>query len=365
MNLLCYKYIFVLSLLLISLADIAQKPDTVRYKNHILALPVVSRSIETDWSFGAALSYTFQTVKKKDSTTRTSNLQSISYYTLRKQFLVAMDAAIYFPKEKYILNTHFSYSSFPDKFWGLGRKTSEGDAEPYSFKQFYIYLHGQKLLEHRFFIGLLYEYQKLIDIDYVAGGLFDQQNIAGRQPYHVSGLGSSFSYDNRNSSFWPTHGGMYQFSFNHFDKIFASDFQYTNFILDLRKFWKLKRSQVIAGQFYGFFNAGDVPLRSLANFGGTSSMRGYYNGRFRDKNQVVLQAEYRVPVIWRFGVVAFAGMGDVCKKLSELDLLHMKYSVGGGLRFSVNKSEKMNLRLDYGIGSGRSNGFYIQFGEAF
>ena len=38
---------------------------------------------------------------------------------------------------------------------------------------------------------------------------------------------------------------------------------------------------------------------------------------------------------------------------------------GGGLRIALNQTERLNLRLDYGIGAGKSNGFYLQLGEAF
>ena len=54
---------------------------------------------------------------------------------------------------------------------------------------------------------------------------------------------------------------------------------------------------MLALQAYAFINNGDVPLRSLASLGGANSMRGYYDGRYRDKDQIVFQAEYRVPVV--------------------------------------------------------------------
>jgi hypothetical protein len=43
----------------------------------------------------------------------------------------------------------------------------------------------------------------------------------------------------------------------------------------------------------------------------------------------------------------------------------VKYSFGGGLRFALNKAERLNLRVDYGFHSRRQNGFYLQIGEAF
>ncbi len=86
----------------------------------------------------------------------------------------------------------------------------------------------------------------------------------------------------------------------------------------------------------------------------------------RDKNQAVLQAEYRVPVYRRLGAVAFGGVGNVSNGCDFLSFTSVKYSYGGGVRIALTKSEKLNLRLDYGVSRGaRSQGFYFQLGEAF
>jgi hypothetical protein len=94
-------------------------------------------------------------------------------------------------------------------------------------------------------------------------------------------------------------------------------------------------------------------------------MRGYYLGRYRDKNMIAIQAEYRwLPAIWRFGIVGFAGFGDVADKISRFDFGGFEYSYGFGLRFLLNPEQKINLRLDFGFGKGTS-GIYFTAGEAF
>jgi outer membrane protein assembly factor BamA len=342
----------------------AQKDSTAK-KRRILVLPIISRSIETSWSFGAALSSTFHLQSSVDSNARTSNLQALALYSIHRQFVAAINGTIYFPGEKYILNQQFSYSYYPDKFWGLGKATPSSNEEPYDYKQFYIYLHPQRLLGNNLYVGLLYEFQQVWDVHYIAGGLFDQENIVGRNGYHVSGLGLSLTYDTRNNAFSPDKGSMIQFYFNHFAPFIGSDYVYTNYVLDMRKFIRIYKDQVLAIQGFGFFTNREVPLRSLASFGGSNSMRGYYDGRFRDKNQVVVQAEYRVPLFWRLGMVVFGGVGTVSNSVHDLDIEYLKYSSGLGVRVALNKSEKLNLRLDYGFGQGKSQGFYFQLGEAF
>lgn len=331
-----------------------------------LILPLVARSIETDWSVGAAGSFTFR-FNRHDTLTRTSNTQALALYSLRKQFIAAVNGTTYFPGERYILNYQLSYSYFPDKFWGLGKEAPDKNEESYIFKQYYVYLHFQRKLQNRVFAGFLYEYQRLLNIEYQPGGLFDQLGVMGRYPYHISGAGLSLTYDTRNNAFAPDRGSFLQVFFNHFSPAFGSDFRYTNYVVDFRRFIQTYREQVLAIQAYAFLNSGDVPLRSLASFGGSNSMRGFYDGRYRSKNQVVLQAEYRAPLFWRIGAVGFAGIGNVSSQMKDLNFNDLKYSYGGGLRFLLNRNERLNLRIDYGWGVGESvsHGLYFQLGEVF
>jgi outer membrane protein assembly factor BamA len=330
----------------------------------ILVLPIIARSIETGWSFGLASAATFH-LKSRDTAIRTSNAQALALYTTRRQFVVALNGSIYFPGERFILNEQFSYSSFPDNFWGLGKHAPDSNKESYRFKQYYIYLHPQFLVGKSLFLGVLYEYQRVFAIDYLHGGLFDQQDVTGRNGYHVAGFGLSLTYDTRNNAFDPDKGVMLQFYFDHFIPFFGSDYQYTNYVVDLRRFLRIFKRQVLALQIFGSFNTGEVPLRSLAYLGGASTMRGYYAGRYRDKNAAVIQAEYRIPLFWRIGAVGFGDIGNVGPELKDINLYHFKYSYGGGLRVALNQKEKLNLRLDYGVARGSSQGFYLQLGEAF
>ncbi len=337
--------------------------DTISNKQFLI-FPVVSRSIETDWSFGVATSVTFH-LSKKDTISRTSNMQGLILYSLKKQFVAAINGTQYFNKEHFVLNDQLSFSTFPDQFWGIGRNAPDSAKEAYTFKQYYLHLHLMRSVGGHFYLGLLYEMQNLLEVKYNPNGVFNKQNVTGKDPYFISGAGISLTYDDRKEAFWPSDGTFGQIYINHFGKLSGSDFDYTNFVLDLRKFNTMYKRQVLALQLYYFGNRGEVPIRSLASFGGTNRMRGYYDGRYKDKNQFIFQGEYRIPFNNRWGMVLFSSGGDVSSTLNDFQLSQFKYSYGGGLRYALNKSEKLNLRLDYGIGQGNNSGFYFQLGEAF
>ena len=356
--------IFAIIILLPSISFAQTDTTKPQKKKQTIIFPVIARSIETSWSFGVAASSTFH-LSKTDTATRTSNLQLLTLYSLKKQFIAALIGSQYTKNESYIFNEAITYSSFPDKFWGLGKYTAENAEESYNFNQYYINLHVLKNLGHHFFVGSLLEVQNLMKIDYTKGGLFDAQNVAGRNPYFIAGVGVSLTYDNRSNAFSPDKGIFAQVYFNHFDKYLGSDYIYSNIVVDARKYFAL-RKKVLAFQGYYTGNFGDeIPIRSIATLGGSNRMRGYYEGRYRDKQLIVVQSEARLPIYKRFGAVVFGGVGDIGKSIDDFSLSDLKYSYGAGLRFAINKTEKLNIRVDYGFAGNGSSGLYFQLGEAF
>ena len=50
---------------------------------------------------------------------------------------------------------------------------------------------------------------------------------------------------------------------------------------------------------------------------------------------------------------------------TEFNMKDLKYSYGAGLRFLFNKEQKVNLRMDIGIGQNGNSGVYFGIEEAF
>lgn len=73
----------------------------------------------------------------------------------------------------------------------------------------------------------------------------------------------------------------------------------------------------------------------------------------------------RFPIHKRISGVLFGSVGDVSDNLSGFSPLNFKYAYGTGLRFAVNKTERLNIRVDYGFGAKGNSGLYFQLGEAF
>ena len=360
-NLLIWVLFFTFSSTLGQLELERQKKNNQDKK--YVVLPILVKSPEYIWGAGVASTFYFKL--KHDSITRTSNIKAVSFLTLRNQSIVAAEGNIYLPNESYIINVQGSYSHFPDKFWGLGNNTGSGAMEKYAITQYGIIPKLQRNIYSKFYAGIGMEIQNVFDFSYQANGIFDQQDITGRNGGFNSGANLVLSWDNRNEAFSSNKGFYAQFLFGTYGKTFGGQFTYAMKSLDLRKYFAVGKRQVIALQYHILSTSGHVPIRNMATMGSNSYMRGYYEGRYTDHHMAALQAEFRTPVYKKIGMVLFAGAGKVGEKFSDiLKPNNLKLSAGFGLRYLLSQKEKLNLRIDAGFGK-NSQGTYLNMGEAF
>ena len=113
---------------------------------------------------------------------------------------------------------------------------------------------------------------------------------------------------------------------------------------------------------------GDVPYFNLA---GTAldasgrSGRGYVLGRYRGKQMLYGETEYRFDIsrngLW--GGVVFANLQSFTE-LSTGEFIYALPAAGTGLRVKFNKRSKVNLTLDVAAGKDSFN-WYFNLGEFF
>lgn len=193
-----------------------------------------------------------------------------------------------------------------------------------------------------------------------AGGLLASGTVPG-------GLG--LFYDSRDNVFFPQKGIVADFSaFLRNRAVGAGSAgettRFDRYAADVSEYHALGRHTVLAVNYSGSFIVGAAPFNALSLLGGSRRLRGYYEGRYRDQNVALAQAELRFDVSKRLGAVVFGGVGTLGDEQALLRLREPKGAYGAGLRFTANRRDHLNVRLDYGLGP-QSSGFYLTVGEAF
>ena len=328
----------------------------------VLPVPTFGYAPETRWYVGAVSLFTYNPYQ--DSATRTSNAELELSFTQNRQIVISTEYSLFTRADRFFVTGDASYNKFPENFWGIGNHTLNEAEELYDSRRIDFRTSVLRQLRPRFYLGPRYQLQRMYGIKAVAGGLLAAGTVPGAGGSFVSGLGYSVAYDLRDNVLNPQRGPYLAFSQTFFTPAFGSDHTFTRYDLDLRTYFQLPRKQLLALQATGLFNSGRPPFRMLALLGSETEMRGYYRGRFRDRQYLAAQAEYRVPLFWRLGAAAWGGYGQVAPNLHALDLWQLKPTYGLGLRFLIDRQENVNLRIDAAFGQ-RTTGFYVSFGEAF
>tara|TARA_B100000508_G_scaffold141097_1_gene147078 strand:- start:186746 stop:187816 length:1071 start_codon:yes stop_codon:yes gene_type:complete len=355
------KY-FLILLIVTPLLLFGQEKDTTSYKPKIVGIPILFYGPETSLGFGAAGFFTFK-LPPQDSLVRPSQINLGAAYTLEKQILTYASYDLWTKNNEFNLSGEVGYYRYFYDFWGVGDEPRIQERYNLIFPR--LRFEGVYKVYDNLYAGLKYTFDDFDITEREAGGRLDQGLYPGTEGGTISGAGGIIKYDTRNSNFYPTTGYKIQGSYERFDEAIGSDFNYDLIWIDAIRYFDLKKDKVIAANIYSRFSSGTVPFFHLSQVGGNKRMRGYYLGYHRDKQMIGWQAEYRMPLFWRIGAVAFAGNAVVGPQINYLKIENIRTTAGAGLRFKLDTERKINLRIDAGFSSDGTNGFYLTIGEAF
>lgn len=333
------------------------------FKAHLIAIPFIYYSPETKLAFGCGGVLNFRAGRNKEQT-RASTVWAFGSYNLARQFQVVVKPEIYFERNRFFLSGNLRYERTPQIFFGVGNDMPSTAEESYTPRIMTVQVGVKKKFLGHLFAGVQYDFEQITMESVEPDGLLSSGSITGSRGGLLSGFGVSLDWDTRDGVLYPRKGVFFQLTADTYGAMTGSDFAFTSLKLDCREYFLVAPDQVLALQAYFRSNSGEVPFHKLALLGGESLMRGYYKGRFRDKDILAVQAEYRIMVTKRIGVVGFAGLADVFPDFSEFNLKTIKYSVGTGVRYMVNKREGTTLRMD--MAWAKANfGLYFTAQEAF
>ena len=327
-----------------------------------ILIPGATYSPETNFVFGFAGLYKLD-LRWRDTRHREPHFRFAGSYSLKNQLSLDFGYRIASKNEKFASFGEIGYSKYPNSYFGHGNDISYDTSERYTPRSLRLRFNGLYRVNKYFSIGPRYQFDNYYKVDKINGGIMDSDNILGKDGGLASGLGFIVNSDLRNSIFIPSKGYFAIFRNVYFKKAFGSDFDFTSYQYDLRKYFLIKKKHVFAVQHYGEYSQGDVPFFQLPTFGGSYRMRGHFNGAYRDKNAILFQADFRYRLSKYFVWSVFSGMGWVNEDASKFHWPQNRISLGSGIRF-YTPSSGLAFRFDYAFAR-ENSGFYIGLGEAF
>lgn len=106
-----------------------------------------------------------------------------------------------------------------------------------------------------------------------------------------------------------------------------------------------------------------VPFYLMQTLGGSRSIRGFQSFRFRDRNALLVNAEYRWKVWILLDLALFVDAGQVFHRLEDLAWGDTQVGYGVGFRFKTSP-DRIIARFDLAW-SGEGFTYYMKFGSIF
>ena len=337
--------------------------ETAAAKSGFVAAPVFYYTPETRIAGGLVGIHYFR-LGAATVASRLSHYRFNLIYTQNRQTVAQVDSELYLAGGKFLIDTMAKYSYYPGRFYGVGNRTTEEDREDFTSSGWRLQLDPQRRWGKHFYAGLRLEAQSVLMRETEEGGVLATGSVPGAAGGAMAGIGVFAKWDSRDNTFSTARGSYAGVFLSRFFPGLGSDYSFGQLSVDARGYWPLGRGAVLAAQ--GVFKTawGDCPFQLLPQFGGLNLLRGYYDGRYRDRVMLALQGECRLPIAGRFGLCGFAGIAQVQGNIRDLDGSAFHAAGGAGLRYKFNRRENLNLRLDVGF-AGKSPAFYLTFAEAF
>lgn len=333
----------------------AEKPDK-KFDISIIGGP--SYSASTSFEIAGLISGLYKS--RKDSLTPRSDISIYAEGSVTGFYNFGIRGNHIFPADKMRIAYDANFCHFPLKFWGIGYENGSNEANESKYTLLESAVSTQFLwkLPRSIFLGpsVNFNYQKATKIE--RPELWEGQDTR----VFCYGLGIVFSIDTRDLATNASKGyyiGLHQ---QFFPGFMGNDYSFSMTEISAmyyRQFWK---SGIMAFRIHGASAYGNPPWGMLPTLDKGNAMRGYYEGRYRDKNEADIMVELRQHVWRRNGIVLWTGVGTVFNKLRQIRWNTLLPSYGIGYRWEFKK--KVNVRVDIGFGK-HSKAINIGINESF
>ena len=298
---------------------------------------------------------------------KTSSLIASASQTFLGQSIFTLSPRFYLNGGVYELGGTLFYSYFPSKYYGQGATSMLESPEEYTENNFLSSVSLGWNFHSDFYLRSSLHMDLRKTLAFESGGRLANDLLA--QNIRTEFLTLSLEQDRRLFPQSPKEGHLYRLTATSFQTLdressrSLSRFQRYDF--EAREYFPHSEQQVFAlqllvSEIHG--SGAQVPFQYLNSIGGPSRLRGFYNGRYRDRALALLQAENRLSLNDKWEAALFAGYGFLGASLDSR--LKGLATMGTGLRYVIDKENRTVFRFDLGFGAEKM-GVYVVIGEAF
>jgi len=341
---------------------------------HVSLLPAFGYTLQTGWAGVVTANLAFYT-SAKHSTEKISSVLSSLAYTQHKQVIFPIQGSIWTKKDNYNIIIDWRYLNYPSTTFGLGGHTSIKNGVNIDYN--YIRWHQSVLRRISGYlyggIGYYYDrYWNIREINPPVGVVTDFEKYGLVPAVTASGVTLRLLLDSRKNQINAKQGWYVNIVGRPNFKALGSSNNWQSLLAEFRHYIPIntRRKSILALWSYNWLTLGGKPPYLLLPSTGwddySNTGRGYIQGRFRGRQMLYMEAEYRFSITHSglLGGVVFVNAQSFSKDINQ-QFTVIAPAAGAGLRIKLNKFSNTNLCIDYGIGIEGSSGFFVNVGEVF
>jgi len=323
---------------------------------------------EMGFAIKGTVAVTFKT-KRNNEYLQHSSVIVNSEVNPKGSLRLSSEAELHFLDDLIFTTMAVDYRNMDDHYWGIGTdhaNTVEQGELTTAYKRKSLVLHPSLMLRtfKNLYLGFSFESNQFKAENISPLMNEDPDILTYGTDIRTAGVGVRTFYDRRNRLNPVKKGFMFDIVFLNFAKALSgSDHStYQRLYFDYRHHIPvIREGSLINLQLKGMTTFGEVPWNTLAV---PQGIKGFHEGKYRDKNSVGLIAEYRHFLnpdgISRHGLFYWIGGATVFSKISEADTFI--FSSGGGYLYHFQPNILLKAELFFGT---ENVGFSFGLNETF
>jgi len=333
-----------------------------RWPEDLVIAPIPGRSPQLGWKLTLAGGY-FLESRDEDSEAAPSLLGGFAMIAENGSYAYGGGANLHLMDDRLRVKAGAGYMDVRYRFYGIGNDDAENGISVDILQEAPMYFASASWrVWNKLYVGL----------GYLGGDvetrlrftLPDTQFFDPRLKLDIGAYAIPIEFDTRDHAQFPRNGWLVNGRAMFYRESAGGDFDAETFKVSVNHYRPMREQDVLAFRATVRSTGGDdVPFFLLSSFGGSTDLRGYPSGRYRDRMMYALQSEYRWQFNDRWIFTGFAGFGEVADNFGDFGENYLP-AAGIGTRFVLSKKHRVGLSVDIAVGKDGTE-FYFGVGEAF
>lgn len=334
-----------------------------KWPDDLILAPVPGRSPQVGWSLALGAGYFFES-KDPQNTAPPSIIGGFGWYAENGSYAYGLGGNLHLLDDDLRVKFGAAFMDVRYRFYGIGSDQNDRDISLDILQEAPLYFATATYRVWRdLYLGLGYTTGT---VDTRPKFVFDPPPFVDIDPMLSLDIGAfivPLQWDTRDHEQYPRSGWLMTARTMLYRKSAGGDFDAETYMLSANHYLPVRERDVIAFRGYFRTTGGDAPFFILSTFGGSSDLRGYPSGRYRDKSMYALQGEYRWQATDEWVFTGFAGFGEVAPSFGDFGS-EILPAAGIGARFVLSQKHRVSLSADIAVGNDGTE-FYFGVGEAF